>query len=271
MGNHHIPTQIKDIVLELWTLGWELSDICHIFHVSPSSLYHWRNLFETFGTPANRLAPFRGRPRIVSLAALDAIHVLLKSHPDTYLGELQWYLAIHHDLPISISALQQNLVRAGLTRKDEQRRAVYLAGVTNPVNFSGTGFEFVTVDESSKDERTFGRHYGRSPIGQEADLGDVFVRGERYSLIAAMSIDGYIATRVQPGSFDSFGFFDFIIEDVLPLMNPYPEKQSVLVMDNCRIHHTDTLIDVLNASHFSDLSRCYDIVSSSLFSRPQPD
>ncbi|KAK0444658.1 uncharacterized protein EV420DRAFT_1252373, partial [Desarmillaria tabescens] len=232
----HIPTQIKDIALELWTLGWELSDICHIFHVSPSSLYRWRNLFETFGTPANRPAPFRGRPRIVSLAALDAIHVLLKSHPDTYLGELQWYLAIHHDLPISISALQQNLVRAGLTRKvlhtialerDEQRRAVYLAG------------------------RTFGRHYGRSPIGQEADLGDVFVRGERYSLIAAMSIDGYIATRVQPGSFDSFGFFDFIIEDVLPLMNPYPEKQSVLVMDNCRIHHTDTLIDVLNASRKS--------------------
>ncbi|KAK0457263.1 uncharacterized protein EV420DRAFT_1621110 [Desarmillaria tabescens] len=229
MGNHHIPTQIKDIALELWTLGWELSDICHIFHVSPSSLYRWHNLFETFGTPANRPAPFRGRPRIVSLAALDAIHVLLKSHPDTYLGELQWYLAIHHDLPISISALQQNLVRAGLTRKvlhtialerDEQRRAVYLAGVTNL----------------------------------------------RYSLIAAMSIDGYIATRVQPGSFDSFGFFDFIIEDVLPLMNPYPEKQSVLVMDNCRIHHTDTLIDVLNASR-----KCYDIVSSSLFSRPQPD
>ncbi len=224
MGNRHIPTQIKDIALELWTLGWEPSDICHIFHVSPSSLYRWRNLFETFGTPANRPAPFRGRPRIVNLAALDAIHVLLKSHPDTYLDELQWYLAIHHDLPISIAALQRNLVRAGLTRKvlhtialerDEQRRAVYLAGVTNPVNFSGTGFEFITVDESSKDERTFGRHYGRSPIGQEADLEDVFVRGERYSLIAAMSIDGYIATRVQLGSFDSFGFFDFIIEDVV--------------------------------------------------------
>ncbi len=224
MGNRHIPTQIKDIALELWTLGWDPSNICHIFHVLPRSLYRWRNLFETFRTPENQPAPLHGRPHIVSLAVLDAIHVLLKSHPDTYLDKLQWFLAIHHDLPISLSTLQHNLIRAGLTRKllhtiaverDEQRRAAYLAGVTNPINFSGTGFEFITVDESSKDERMFGHRYGCSPIGQEADMQDVFVRGERYSLIAAMSIDGYIATWVQPGSFDSFGFFDFIIEDVV--------------------------------------------------------
>jgi hypothetical protein len=29
-------------------------------------------------------------------------------------------------------------------------------------------------------------------------------------------------------------------------MNPFPDKHSVLVMDNCRIHHTDALQDVLN-------------------------
>lgn len=29
-------------------------------------------------------------------------------------------------------------------------------------------------------------------------------------------------------------------------MNEYPNPRSVLVVDNCRIHHTDTLQDVLN-------------------------
>lgn len=29
-------------------------------------------------------------------------------------------------------------------------------------------------------------------------------------------------------------------------MSPFPGPNSVLVMDNCRIHHTDTLQDVLN-------------------------
>lgn len=29
-------------------------------------------------------------------------------------------------------------------------------------------------------------------------------------------------------------------------MNPFPDSRSVLVMDNCRIHHNETLQDVLN-------------------------
>jgi len=29
-------------------------------------------------------------------------------------------------------------------------------------------------------------------------------------------------------------------------MNPFPNNHSVLIMDNCKIHHTDTLQDVLN-------------------------
>jgi len=31
----------------------------------------------------------------------------------------------------------------------------------------------------------------------------------------------------------------------VPLMNCYPEKHSVLVLDNCRIHHTEALREVL--------------------------
>jgi hypothetical protein len=42
-----------------------------------------------------------------------------------------------------------------------------------------------------------------------------FIRGQRYSLMAAMSKQGYLATHVVPGSVDSFGFFDFIVEDVV--------------------------------------------------------
>ena len=33
-----------------------------------------------------------------------------------------------------------------------------------------------------------------------------------------MSTVGYIATRVQPGSFDSFGFFYFIVEEVVCIL-----------------------------------------------------
>ncbi|KAK7434017.1 hypothetical protein VKT23_020416 [Stygiomarasmius scandens] len=62
-----------------------------------------------------------------------------------------------------------------------------------------------------------------------------------------MSLKGYIAARVGEGSLDSYDFFDFITEDVIPKMKPFPDEHSVLVLDNCRIHHTETLQDVLNA------------------------
>lgn len=77
------------------------------------------------------------------------------------------------------------------------------------------GCEFITVDESSKDDRTFRCRYGRGIKGQDIPHPDVFVCGERYTLIAAISMGGYLATRVIPGSCDSFQFFDFIVEDVV--------------------------------------------------------
>jgi hypothetical protein len=31
-------------------------------------------------------------------------------------------------------------------------------------------------------------------------------------------------------------------------MNPYPANRSILVMDNCRIHHNIELVDIVNAA-----------------------
>ncbi|KDR67239.1 hypothetical protein GALMADRAFT_23095, partial [Galerina marginata CBS 339.88] len=97
--------------------------------------------------------------------------------------------------------------------------------------------EFVFVDEMSKNDHDTARRYGRALSGERADFVDNFVRGDRYSMVAAITIDGYIATRVIPGSFNADEFRDYITEQVLPEMNPYPASRSILIMDNCRIHH----------------------------------
>ncbi|KAJ3964498.1 hypothetical protein EV361DRAFT_759430, partial [Lentinula raphanica] len=56
------------------------------------------------------------------------------------------------------------------------------------------------VDETSKDDRTIYRHYGRAVSGQRATISANFVRGDRYSIVAAMSTEGYEAVQVVPGS-----------------------------------------------------------------------
>ncbi|KIJ19454.1 hypothetical protein PAXINDRAFT_39444, partial [Paxillus involutus ATCC 200175] len=75
--------------------------------------------------------------------------------------------------------------------------------------------EFVCVDETSKNELTWARHYGRAMAGQRVELSDVFVHGNQYSLVAALTIDGYMAADVIEGSFDSKTFYECIATKVV--------------------------------------------------------
>ena len=59
----------------------------------------------------------RGPARILTRAVLTAVHTLYTTDPDLYLDEIVLWLAIHHNISISVSALQQSLTKAGLTRK----------------------------------------------------------------------------------------------------------------------------------------------------------
>ena len=159
-----ISSDMKDCALCLWELGWSGEDVCSTLCVSQASLYRWAALFEEFSSTAAPPPPIRGRPRIIGLVAMNTIRELYARNSTVYLDKLQWHLAIFHDIAISTSALQETLERAGLTRKvlhkiaierDEVRRAEFLHNIQH--GFSGTGDEFVVVDESSKNEHTLTR------------------------------------------------------------------------------------------------------------------
>jgi hypothetical protein len=134
-------------------------------------------------------------------------------------------------------------------------------------DFLQDGSQIVCLDETSKNELTWARRYGRAACGERAELTDVFIRGDWYSLLAALTIDGYIVTEVVPGSYDSISFYEFIQEKLvcsfcvehgnyqahalfvkLPEMAPFPVECSVLVLDNCRIHHNEALVDLVRAA-----------------------
>ncbi|PBL04473.1 hypothetical protein ARMGADRAFT_891782, partial [Armillaria gallica] len=52
--------------------------------------------------------------------------------------------------------------------------------------------------------------------------------------------DGIIAAKVVEGSFDCTKFISYLHES-LPLTSPYPGPQSILVLDNARIHHSQEI------------------------------
>ncbi|KIK23780.1 hypothetical protein PISMIDRAFT_50231, partial [Pisolithus microcarpus 441] len=58
-----------------------------------------------------------------------------------------------------------------------------------------------------------------------------------YSIIPAITLDGIIAYDIVEGPVDSERFVKFLKDEVMPYTNPYPGPRSVVIMDNCRIHH----------------------------------
>jgi hypothetical protein len=129
---------------------------------------------------------------------------------------------VEHYIIVSSSTLSQNLIEAGLTRKklhklalkrDEILRDEWKESLRN--DYTGEGIEFVCLDETSKNNHTYAWKFGRAMSGEQAELKDVFVHGDRYSLLAAITMEGYITTHVVPGSFDSFEFYNFVAEEVV--------------------------------------------------------
>ena len=140
-----------------------------------------------------------------------------------YLSEIQDWIALASEVHISKSALHQNILDAGITFKLLRRAAAerdedFRQEWKEDFNAHFMASQLVFVDETSKDDRTIYRHYGRSIAGTRATVRANFVRGDRFSMVAALSLDGYEAVRVVPGSVDGEEFLDYIVNDVVRSM-----------------------------------------------------
>lgn len=148
---------------------------------------------------------------------MDQLIAQVRSEPEMYLDKIQEWIAINLDVGVSVSAIHEIIRDAGFTYKYLHKAAVerdeeYRMRWMEDVKSHFTAAQMVFVDESSKDECTIYHHCGRAPSGERASTDVAFVR---FSLVAALSLDGYIATWVVKGSVDGPEFFSFIAEDVV--------------------------------------------------------
>jgi len=102
---------------------------------------------------------------------------------------------------------------------------------------------------------------------------------KRWSILPALSVEGYIAIDIFQGSYTGERFKSFISCHLLPRMNPWPLPQSVLICDNASCHDrevscphdwgdTDLVMTETSSSRRSLRRHCP--YASSLFPRPQP-
>lgn len=103
--------------------------------------------------------------------------------------------------------------------------------------------QLVFVDESAMDRRLTYRTHGWALKGKRASKKGHFKRGKKYSVLPAISLDGILDISVVEGSFNTRLFEDFV-ESLVGVMNPYPLANSVLIMDNCKIHKSQYVADL---------------------------
>ncbi|KIO20957.1 hypothetical protein M407DRAFT_80958, partial [Tulasnella calospora MUT 4182] len=62
-------------------------------------------------------------------------------------------------------------------------------------------------------------------------------------VLPALSLDGILDISIVEGSFNTKLFEEFV-ESLVGVMNPFPLPNSVLVMDNCKIHKSQYVVDL---------------------------
>ena len=221
MPYRHISEDLKLRALYLYdTYQWYPAALAELFGFSERSFYRWLATYRETSSISQSSEVSQGRPRTLTPIMIRDLYHLIQEAPYLYLDEIQDWLLIAHEVGISKSALHSNLEDAGLSLKvmkktaaerDEVARAAFREYAHN--NWMAN--QLVFVDETSKDERTIYRHYGRALLGERAVLSAPFVRGVRYSMIAALSLNGYIGQRVVEGSIDGDEFYDFIKTEIV--------------------------------------------------------
>ena len=75
--------------------------------------------------------------------------------------------------------------------------------------------------------------------GKPLNTHSLFVRGERVSAIACISMAGRLDVKTLKGTSEGDTFYTFVHTHLQPQLMPYNgiNSHSVVIMDNCSIHH----------------------------------
>ena len=92
--------------------------------------------------------------------------------------------------------------------------------------------QLIFLDESAKDDRTISRGYGYSEVNTRAVKKVVFIRGKRYTLLPALSLDGIIAVNIIEGSCTKERFKEFVISQVVISINFIIFSLLLTIIDN---------------------------------------
>ena len=185
------------------------------------------------------------RPDYRKLDDLHEIYILglVMENPGLYLIEICQKICEATGVTVSGSTVCRVLRRNGYTRKKirqvAKQRSEILRGLFMAEVLQYSRELFVWVDETGSDHRDQIRKFGYSLRGFSPVCHRFIVRGTRISSVIAMTSCGVLVSDFITGTMNGDKFFDYIRGQLVPCMQQFPAPHSILIMDNCSIHHIE--------------------------------
>jgi transposase len=246
------PTSDFAKVVRFLLLGWEHAPIERLTGVPTGTIERWHRNLRRYGTP---LPPHRqaiGRPKRLTKADEDALLAHLLAAGWKYQDEMIAWLAHERDVEVSQSTISRVIKRRRWSRKEIRRisltqsaslRALYLQDISRyPAE------DLIFIDETLFNERTCWRSKGYSPIGTAARYSANVLRGKTWSILAAMSLDGWLpATSMLEGYWKNSDFVEWITGKLIPNLDQTYGRPMVIVMDNCSTHVAENVREAIES------------------------
>lgn len=167
-----------------------------------------------------------------------------------YLDEIRHEIheAVHVD--VSVATIYRLLRRYGITRKVMQvalQRCSVVRGAFLSQTYLLDPKMFVWVDETGADRRDQICKFGYALRGLRPVTHRFLSRGQTIDVIAALSTTGILAHTMTSSTVTGEAFHDFVRGTLIPNMLPFDgyNERSVLIMDNCSVHHVEPVISLL--------------------------
>lgn len=155
------------------------------------------------------------------------------------------------DIEISLATVYRELRRVRWSRKVVQARAAErnesLREAWRSMQLQFSTDQLIFLDESGANERTGDRKFGWSLQGFRCGVSRPVKRSERWSILPALTINGYLSWVVFQGAITAAIFEYFLEVHVLPQTTPYPGPRSVLILDNASIHRSQRVVELCEA------------------------
>jgi transposase len=246
-----IPLSIRSKIVRYLLLNWRPDAIVKEVHCSPATVYNVQQNLFIYGQPNRPHFHPIGGPRRICTAVENALFAYLKEQPWIQQQEMVWYLWEEWGIHVHRFIISRLLKRRGWSNKkatrigsrDEELRQHWIADLLDMI-----AEQLVFVDESMFNETIGWRLRAYALIGQPARYRGDITRGRTWSVLPAYTTEGYLpCTGIKEGYYNGDDFYNWIINDLLPLCNAYSARHSVIIMDNNFGHVNRRIQDAIEA------------------------